>query len=288
MTKLILNRRHFIRAGAATLATPYFFTRASAQDRVLQVGVYNSAQGGLIKKKVLPAFEQEFGCKVLTTEGATLANLASLRATRDNPVYSVMSMDDAGVPQAKAEGLIEQLPMGEIPNLANVYPRYLFEDNYGVGFAVSIAGLFINPTTTQPIQSYEEIFDPKYARKILLNTPKNTQSVLMLIVAAALATGKPLAELVEERIARFPCSGEINFKVSDAKAAVARVMQHYADLSPQLDYTDGVSADFGDWRFNLRSSNTEPLLRLNVETRGDEALMQARTHEISDLINTSV
>ena len=62
-------------------------------------------------------------------------------------------------------------------------------------------------------------------------------------------------------------------------------MAHYAALSPQLDYTDGVSADFGDWRFNLRSSNTEPLLRLNVETRGDEALMQARTRELSDLIN---
>jgi putative spermidine/putrescine transport system substrate-binding protein len=242
MTKLILNRRHFIRAGAATLATPYFFTRASAQDRVLQVGVYNSAQGGLIKKKVLPAFEQEFGCKVLTTEGATLANLASLRATRDNPVYSVMSMDDAGVPQAKAEGLIEQLPMGEIPNLANVYPRYLFEDNYGVGFAVSIAGLFINPTTTQPIQSYEEIFDPKYARKILLNTPKNTQSVLMLIVAAALATGKPLAEaqyLTDEGWAKLADLKSNVLTVYDGEAQVMMVAQGQASIGG-IEYSKAI------------------------------------------------
>lgn len=107
----------------------------------------------------------------------------------------------------------------------------------------------------------------------------------LLIAEQVSRSGHTLAELVEDRMQKFPCSGEINFKVADAKAAVARVMEHFAGLSPALDHTDGVSADFGDWRFNLRSSNTEPLLRLNVESRGDAALMHARTREISDLIN---
>ena len=62
-------------------------------------------------------------------------------------------------------------------------------------------------------------------------------------------------------------------------------MAHFSPLAPALDHTDGISADFGHWRFNLRSSNTEPLLRLNVETRGDQALLQARTREISDLLS---
>jgi len=62
------------------------------------------------------------------------------------------------------------------------------------------------------------------------------------------------------------------------------VMEHFAAQTPALDHTDGISADFGDWRFNLRSSNTEPLLRLNVESRGDAALMQARTDEIAALL----
>ena len=106
----------------------------------------------------------------------------------------------------------------------------------------------------------------------------------LLIAALVSQTGKSLAELVEDRIAAFPCSGEINFRVADAKAAVARVMEHFSPLSPALDHTDGVSADFGNWRFNLRSSNTEPLLRLNVEARGDAALLQARTSEISALL----
>ncbi|WP_313252258.1 phosphomannomutase [Stenotrophomonas sp.] len=107
----------------------------------------------------------------------------------------------------------------------------------------------------------------------------------LLIAALVSGSGQSLAELVEDRMARFPCSGEINFKVSDAKAAVARVMAHFADQSPALDHTDGISADFGAWRFNLRSSNTEPLLRLNVETRGDAALLAQRTREISELLS---
>jgi len=106
----------------------------------------------------------------------------------------------------------------------------------------------------------------------------------LLIGALVSESGRSLADLVEARMAKFPCSGEINFKVSDAKASVARVMAHYAAQAPSLDHTDGISADFGAWRFNLRSSNTEPLLRLNVETRGDAALLQQRTDEISRLL----
>lgn len=106
----------------------------------------------------------------------------------------------------------------------------------------------------------------------------------LLIAQLVSESGRSLADWVEDRMAAYPCSGEINFKVADAKAAVARVMEHFAAQSPRLDHTDGISADFGDWRFNLRSSNTEPLLRLNVEARGDAALMQVRTDEISRLI----
>ncbi len=106
----------------------------------------------------------------------------------------------------------------------------------------------------------------------------------LLIAQLISESGRSLADWVEDRMAAYPCSGEINFKVADANAAVARVMAHFAAQAPVLDHTDGISADFGDWRFNLRSSNTEPLLRLNVESRGDASLMQARTDEISRLI----
>ncbi|NID15775.1 phosphomannomutase [Luteibacter yeojuensis] len=107
----------------------------------------------------------------------------------------------------------------------------------------------------------------------------------LLIAERLSVTGTSLADMLAERMAAYPCSGEINFVVEDAKAAVARVLAYYEKESPSLEYVDGVSADFGSWRFNLRSSNTEPLLRLNVETRDDAVLLAWRTEELSRLIS---
>ena len=106
----------------------------------------------------------------------------------------------------------------------------------------------------------------------------------LLIAALMSETGTSLAELVEARMQRFPCSGEINFTVGDAKAGIAAVLEHYKDLSPALDDTDGLSADFGEWRLNLRSSNTEPLVRLNIESRADPALVEQRVAEVRAIL----
>jgi len=95
---------------------------------------------------------------------------------------------------------------------------------------------------------------------------------------------RSLAQMVDERIERYPVSGEINSTVADAADALKLVEAHYAELPHQVDRTDGLSMDFGDWRFNLRASNTEPLLRMNVETRGDHAMMEQRRDEILHLI----
>jgi len=107
----------------------------------------------------------------------------------------------------------------------------------------------------------------------------------LLIVERMSKTGSGLEQMLAERMAAYPCSGEINFVVADAAAVIEKVLAHFASLQPVIERVDGVSADFGQWRFNLRSSNTEPLLRLNVESRGDVALMESRTHELSNLIS---
>jgi phosphomannomutase len=93
-----------------------------------------------------------------------------------------------------------------------------------------------------------------------------------------------LSKLVGERMRAFPASGEINRKVKDAPAVIARVETEYTPHAIAVDRTDGLSCEFPAWRFNLRSSNTEPLLRLNVESRGDEALMRAKTAELLALL----
>lgn len=106
-----------------------------------------------------------------------------------------------------------------------------------------------------------------------------------LLVAGILSeTGKPLSSLVAERIAAFPCSGEINRQVGDPTAVLARVRDAYAPDALAMGSTDGVSFEFGEWRFNLRLSNTEPLIRLNVESRGNIALMREKTAALLELI----
>ncbi len=91
---------------------------------------------------------------------------------------------------------------------------------------------------------------------------------------------RSLAELVGARMRLFPASGEINRKVQDAAAVLAAVETRYTKNALAVDRTDGLSVEFERWRFNLRTSNTEPLLRLNVESRGDEKLMRERTAEL--------
>ncbi len=97
-------------------------------------------------------------------------------------------------------------------------------------------------------------------------------------------TSHSLSALVEERIARYPVSGEINLTISDPGRALALVKEEYADGAVAIDETDGLSIEYPEWRFNVRMSNTEPVVRLNVETRADTDLLRAKTEEILDLL----
>ena len=107
-----------------------------------------------------------------------------------------------------------------------------------------------------------------------------------LLVAELMGrSGQPLSALIAERRAAFPSSGEINFVVPDPDAARARVEAEFGPGARGRDETDGLSLDMGDWRFNLRASNTEPLLRLNVEARGDRELLNRQVARLRALID---
>ena len=107
----------------------------------------------------------------------------------------------------------------------------------------------------------------------------------MLIAQHLNQSGQTLAEAVTEMRAEFPSSGEINFRVADKGAAVAAVRSRFEPDAASVDRTDGLSCDFGDWRFNLRASNTENLLRLNVEAASSRALVEARAADLSTILN---
>ncbi len=106
----------------------------------------------------------------------------------------------------------------------------------------------------------------------------------LLVAELICTTGKPLSQLVKERMAEFPCSGEINSRLSNPKAVIDGITSIYSKEAVSIDHTDGISISFDEWRFNLRSSNTEPVVRLNVESKGDQALMSLKTKELLDKI----
>ena len=102
----------------------------------------------------------------------------------------------------------------------------------------------------------------------------------MLVAQAMSQTGKPLSALVGQRMERYPISGEINRQVSDPESKLKEARERYGAEAKAVEEVDGVSVEFDQWRFNLRMSNTEPLVRLNVETRGDQVLLKAKTEEL--------
>jgi phosphomannomutase/phosphomannomutase/phosphoglucomutase len=106
----------------------------------------------------------------------------------------------------------------------------------------------------------------------------------LMVAELICVTSKPLSTLVSERIALYPCSGEINYKIPDTDAAIKKVLEHYVTQQPKVDTTDGISLDFGSWRMNLRTSNTEPLLRLNVETKADNSALWQHVSKLEYLI----
>ena len=98
-------------------------------------------------------------------------------------------------------------------------------------------------------------------------------------------SGKPLSKMLDERIAAFPSSGEINFTVADTEQAIKAIEDKYLENAKSVDRTDGLSLEYDDWRFNLRASNTEPVIRLNVESRADQALLEKETAGLSELLS---
>jgi phosphomannomutase len=106
----------------------------------------------------------------------------------------------------------------------------------------------------------------------------------LLVTGLISESGQSLSSMVAERVAAYPCSGEINRSVEDAGEVLSRVGYRYRAEAVLEEDVDGLSMDMGQWRFNLRMSNTEPVVRLNVESRGDRALMEEKTRDLLALI----
>jgi putative spermidine/putrescine transport system substrate-binding protein len=226
-------KRRTVLSGALT-APLIIGRRASAADRSITVGIYTGQQGDVVRKQIIPPFEAKFKCKVFTTQGVTLEQIALMRTTRDNPKYSVMFVDDIGIELAKREGLIEKLPREEIPNLDRVLKRFIYYDGYGAAFAMSAAGLCYNTATGKPLVSYGDLWDPSLRRRFLMETPKSTQSIYLLIAAVSVETGKPYSEtqyMIDQSWPKMEALKPNVLSIFESQTTVMQVADGQADIA---------------------------------------------------------
>lgn len=193
-----LSRRTILKTGAAAstalFAPSLLGQRAWAQGQEIYVGIWAGAQGEYIAKQIVPQFERDYQCKVHLEEGNTLGQVAKVRAQRENPQFTVMFVDDFAVDMLKQEDLLAPIPVANTKNIKNADPRYMLQDGYGVGIAVSISGMFYNPRTTRRPESYASLWLPEYSKNITLSSIKTTGGLHFVVAASAVATGKPLLE----------------------------------------------------------------------------------------------
>ena len=139
------RRRAAALLGVGLAAPMVFVRRAWAQGKAITIGTYTGPQGEFVRREVIPKFQSDFGCRVFQTQGVTLGQISILRTQKSNPTYSVMFMDDVGVPVAREEDLIVPLPRDKMPNLAHLLPRFLLND----GFAAAFGSPWWRPTSTR-------------------------------------------------------------------------------------------------------------------------------------------
>jgi putative spermidine/putrescine transport system substrate-binding protein len=228
-----VSRRKLI--AAAGLAAPMFFIRNGwAAGKSMYVGTYTGQQGDFVRHQIIPAFQSEFDCKVLQTENVTLGNIGILRTQKSNPNYSVMFMDDVGVPIAMNEGLIVPLPKDKIPNLAKVFPNFIYNDGYAAAFAISTVALWYNKDISKPLESFADLWSERYRGRYMMVTPKQTQTVQLLAVAASMVTGKPILEAQYELDKGWTKMAELKPNVQtiydNVSSAVLQVSQGQADI----------------------------------------------------------
>jgi putative spermidine/putrescine transport system substrate-binding protein len=229
------RRRTLIAGAVAALAAPLIVgRRASADERSITVGIYTGQQGDVVRKQIIPPFEAKHGCKVYTTQGVTLEQVALMRSSRNNPKYSVMFIDDIGIELAKREGLIEPLPVAQLPSMEKVLKRFIYYDGYGAAFAMSAAGLAYNTATGKPLTSYGELWNARFKGRFLMETPKATQSIYLLIAAVSVETGKPYVEtqhMIDQAWPKMAALKPSVLSIFENQSAVMQVAEGQADVA---------------------------------------------------------
>src|SRR5262245_33779452 len=232
-----ITRRQLLRLGVTgsafvlgSLTFPFVITPARSAPKTVTIGMYSGPRTELIKNTVIKRLEEKYNAKILVDEGWTTTQLGRLRAGKNNPTHTMMWMDDIGVNIACKEGLIDRLPEDKIPNLERVFPQYIVEGGYGVGIDVSTVALAYNTRDIkQPPLSWAAMWDPTYKGKVSVPSISGTHGLNLVVVAAALATGKPFHEAQYETEAAFKQLAELKANLHSIFVQNALVMAAFQE-----------------------------------------------------------
>ncbi len=231
-----------------------------------------------------------------STRQAVIQNKADLGIAFDGDFDRCFLFDETGqfIDGSYVVGMLAQAFLNKYPNESIVYdPRVLYNteaviSEYNGTAVISKSGhSFIKQVMRESGAIYGGEMSAHHYFRDFCYCDSGMIPWLLTIELLSI-TGKTLSELVAGYISAYPSSGELNFHLSstDAGTIIKGIEDKFSLEQPNKDTLDGLSLDFGEWRFNLRTSNTEPLIRLNIETRGDEQLLASKTQDIQQWLAT--
>ncbi len=231
-----------------------------------------------------------------STRQAVIQNKADLGIAFDGDFDRCFLFDETGqfIDGSYVVGMLAQAFLNKYPNESIVYdPRVLYNteavisEHNGTAVISKSGHSFIKQVMRESGAIYGGEMSAHHYFRDFCYCDSGMIPWLLTIELLSI-TGKTLSELVTGYISAYPSSGELNFHLSstDAGTIIKGIEDKFSLEQPNKDTLDGLSLDFGEWRFNLRASNTEPLIRLNIETRGDEQLLASKTQDIQQWLAT--
>ena len=226
----------------------------------------------------------------IATQQAVLEHKADLGIAFDGDFDRCFLFDETGefIDGSYVVGMLAQAFLNKYPNESIVYdPRVIYnteaviKDHNGKAVISKSGHSFIKQVMRESGAVYGGEMSAHHYFRDFFYCDSGMIPWLLTIELLSI-TGKTISELVTGYIQAYPSSGELNFRLTthDAPTIIKAIEENFSDQNPTKSTLDGLSLNFGDWRFNLRASNTEPLIRLNIESRGDEYLLRTKTQEI--------
>ncbi|MGT2465809.1 extracellular solute-binding protein [Mesorhizobium atlanticum] len=245
----MISRRAFLATTAAAAMAGTFKTQASSfEGQTLRVQFWGGSDGLAIQKYIVDPFMKATGAKVVVEEGVTSASIAKVTAQKNDPQIDVALLDDVGVFALNRQGLLDKIDLSKVPNAKDVYPRFILDEGFGVGFWTYITTILNNTKSPSPT-SWEDLWSPAYQGKLLVPSINDTQALLLTVMAAQLGGGslENLAPALAE-VAGIEASGFLLHRKQGTRCpgAAGRPGDSSGRYSHLLQTIHG--EQFGHWR----------------------------------------